>query len=87
MGSPSREVLVRIARMAAAGLNRPRYCMNPSTFDPDPWVLDAIQLAYDQGARDAREETPIRGPAVKTCHAGDHCGNWPQCESCGPARL
>lgn len=30
--------------------------------------------------------TPARPPAV-SCHPGNRCTNWPQCEHCGPARL
>lgn len=48
----TREDLVRFARQAVAGPNRPTYCDNPATFDPHEWVLEALQLAYARGDRD-----------------------------------
>lgn len=59
----NREQLVRIARDAAAGINRPSYCKNPSTFDPHEWVLDAMLAAYKAGAAESRARDRLDGDA------------------------
>lgn len=41
-----------LARQAVAGANRPSYCEDPQTFEPHPWVLDAMRLAYEGGRHD-----------------------------------
>ncbi|HWU90535.1 MAG TPA: hypothetical protein VN253_24890 [Kofleriaceae bacterium] len=46
----TREDLVRLARQAVSGINRPTYCHNPPAFDPHEWVLDAMLLAFRAGA-------------------------------------
>jgi hypothetical protein len=48
----TREQMVKVAREAAAGIHRPSYCENPSTFDPHEWVLEAIAEAYRLGQCD-----------------------------------
>lgn len=45
----TREDLVRIARNVVTGPNRPNYCANPAAFDPDEWVLEAMERAYRVG--------------------------------------
>ncbi len=80
-GRERRADLVKIVRSALTN-----YCADPSTYDPPGWVLDAMQLAFDMGALDERMAS-LRAPRVKSCHPGDRCTYWPQCEACGPARL
>lgn len=52
----TREDLVRLARNAVSGTNRPAYCDNPASFDPHEWVLDAMKAAYHFGRAEARIE-------------------------------
>lgn len=47
-----REAIVRIARQAASGPQRPTYCRNPDTFEPHEWVVEAIDRAYRLGLED-----------------------------------
>lgn len=51
----TREDLIRIARTAVAGYNRPDDLDNPVTFDPPEWVIDALAAAWKAGAA----STPI----------------------------
>lgn len=46
----TREDLIRIARAAVAGVNRPDDLDNPMTFDPPEWVIDALSSAWKAGA-------------------------------------
>jgi hypothetical protein len=52
----TREQMVKVAREAAAGIHRPSYCKNPSTFDPHEWVLEAIAASYRLGRADTAGE-------------------------------
>jgi len=61
----NREDYIKLARCAVAGVHRPedecsttdRDCpaavRNPASFDPPEWVIEAMQAAYNRGARDA----------------------------------
>ena len=56
----TREELIRLAREAAAGVNRPSYCDHPATFDPHEWVLDAMVLAHKAAVRERADEPVAR---------------------------
>lgn len=47
-------------------------------------LLVAAQ-ALDREALDRSAHQRAAAPAIE-CHGGRRCGNWPTCESCGPAR-
>jgi len=53
-------------------------------------ALSAVRnLSWIRGwdaARTLQEFASVPTPAI-VCHPGQRCGRWPECESCGPARL
>lgn len=49
----TREDLIRIARDARGGLNRPENERNPMKYDPPEWLLDALRAAYRVWLNDA----------------------------------
>lgn len=52
----TREDLIRLARLAVAGIHRPDDCANPVAYDPPEWVLEALGAAWRAGAAEARRE-------------------------------
>ncbi len=61
----TREQLVKIAREAVGGINRPSYCQNPAAFDPHEWVLEAMQRAYDRGRADGQRGAAALHPEAE----------------------
>lgn len=69
-----REDLVKLAREAVLGANRPNYCDNPASFDPHEWVLEAMQRAYNRGVADGAAH-PQRAH-VEACNVNAAFEGW-----------
>lgn len=53
-------------------------------------AMEAAADAIARGAHVGTEATPTNRaspPPPRTCHPGDRCAGYPECESCGPVRM
>lgn len=49
----TREDLIKLARLAVAGIHRPEDCENPVAYDPPEWVVEAMAAAWKAGTVEA----------------------------------